>query len=78
MSQTVEYREKYYEEHKDKIKKRVRDWALNNKDRLKKYREENRINRLVKSKLWWAEHKDKVNPKRKSYYKYCFKKAPSL
>ena len=37
-----EYRKKYYEENKEKIKQNVRNWTLKNQDKLKKYYEENK------------------------------------
>lgn len=79
--QVKEYRQKYYNENKEKFQKSVRKWIKNKgeyaKERraaaMKKYYDLNREAHIERMRQYHKEHREEIN--RKSRERYARKKA---
>ena len=56
-----EARKRYYEQNKDKILARHKDWREKNQDYMKTYRSKNREKILERNKLYYQNNKEKVD-----------------
>ena len=68
----IQYNKQYYEQHKEQIKARVKEYAENNKEKVaeykKKYANENREELRQKRQQWKAEHQKAISEAGRAYY----------
>jgi hypothetical protein len=64
-----EYKEEYYEAHKDQIKEKSREYYEANIENLKEYYEKNKEKILTKQKQYQEEHRESISERKREYYK---------